>query len=134
MTPMTLHGRLLGISLVLLAGCAKGQSTNSAAGDATDRPAGATAAAPNRYTLAVGTRIDAALTNTISSRNAKAGDAFTASVVEDVKNAGGAVATPPVGSDGTSRPSITASISAIRLASSAGEANVSAAGVSTSTV
>jgi hypothetical protein len=88
---MTVPGRLLGISLVLLAGCAKGQSTNSpaGAGEATDRPAGATS-----YTLAVGTEIDAALTTTISSRHAKAGDAFTATVVEDVKSAGGSVAIP----------------------------------------
>jgi hypothetical protein len=89
-----MHGRVLAISLILLAGCGMGQATNRPAGEATDRPAGATAVAPRTYTLGTGTRIDVALTTTISSRNAKAGDAFTASVVEDVKNAGGSVAIP----------------------------------------
>jgi Glycine zipper len=94
MTSMTVHGRLLAVSLILLAGCGMGQANNSPAGEATDRPAGSTAAAPRSYTLAVGTEIDAALTTTISSRHAKAGDAFTATVVEDVKSAGGSVAVP----------------------------------------
>jgi hypothetical protein len=96
MALMTPHGRLLAMSLVLLAGCAKGQFANSAdgAGGETDRPAGTTAAAPKSYTLAVGTLIDATITSTISSRQAKVGDVFTATVVEDVRNAGGAVAIP----------------------------------------
>jgi hypothetical protein len=94
MTFTTVDGRLLAMALVLLAGCG-GKSTNSLAGDeAAGRPAGATAAAPKNYTLATGTRIDASLTTTISSRHAKAGDGFTASVVEDVKSAGGSVAIP----------------------------------------
>ena len=93
MTFTTVDRRLLVMALVLLAGCG-GRSTNSLAGDeASGRPTG-TAAAPKSYTLGTGTRIDAALTTTISSRHAKAGDAFTASVVEDVKNAGGSVAIP----------------------------------------
>lgn len=92
----TVHGRPLALALVLLAGCAKGQSTNSpaGAGEATDHAAGTTAAAPRSYTLAVGTLIDATITTTISSRQAKVGDSFTATVVEDVKSAGGSVAIP----------------------------------------
>jgi hypothetical protein len=93
---MTVPGRLLAMSLVFLAGCGKGQSTNSpaGAGEATDHAGGATAAAPKSHTLAVGTPIVAAITAAISSRNAKAGDTFTANVVEDVKGAGGSVAIP----------------------------------------
>jgi hypothetical protein len=44
--------------------------------------------------LGVGTKMDIAATDTISSRTAKAGDAFTARVVEDVKNAAGKVVIP----------------------------------------
>ena len=44
--------------------------------------------------LAAGTRIDAALTDTISSRHGRAGNAFTARVVEDVRSSGGSVAIP----------------------------------------
>jgi hypothetical protein len=91
MTFMTVHGPRLAMSLVVLVGCTRAQSTNGAV---TDRPAGATASAPRNYTLAVGTVIDAALTTTISSRQAKAGDAFTATVVEDVRSTGGSVAIP----------------------------------------
>lgn len=88
---MTVHGARLAMSLVVLVGCTRAQSTNGAV---TDRPAGATGSAPRNYTLAVGTVIDAALTTTISSRQAKAGDAFTATVVEDVRSTGGSVAIP----------------------------------------
>jgi len=44
--------------------------------------------------LAVGTKVDIAATDTISSRTAKVGDAFTARVVEDVRNAAGHVVIP----------------------------------------
>jgi len=44
--------------------------------------------------LAVGTHMDIAATDTISSRTAKVGDAFTARVVEDVRNAAGKVVIP----------------------------------------
>jgi hypothetical protein len=88
MTSTTRYGPVLAISLVLLAACSKGGSPNLPAGSS---PASAASAS---YTLAVGTLVDATLTDTISSRHAKAGDAFTASVVEDVKNADGRVAIP----------------------------------------
>jgi hypothetical protein len=44
--------------------------------------------------LGVGAKIDVAARDTISSRTAKAGDVFTARVVEDVKNATGQVVIP----------------------------------------
>jgi len=86
MTYRTMHGALLASSLVLLAACTKGESA--------DRPAGSTAAAPTSYTLNAGTLVDAAITETISSRHAKPGDGFTARVEEDVRNTGGWVAIP----------------------------------------
>jgi hypothetical protein len=86
MTSTTRYGPVLAISLVLLAACAKGEST--------DRSGGSIATAAGSYNLAAGTLVDAAVTDEISSRHAKAGDAFTASVVEDVKNADGLVAIP----------------------------------------
>ncbi|MGH7569540.1 MAG: glycine zipper domain-containing protein [Gemmatimonadales bacterium] len=51
-------------------------------------------AAPTSYTLAAGTRLDAAVVDSINSRRNKAGDPFTARVVEDVKNAAGRVVIP----------------------------------------
>lgn len=86
MTSTTPYGPVLAISLVLLAACAKGEST--------DRSGGSMSTASASYNLAAGTLVDAAITNEISSREAKAGDAFTASVVEDVKNADGLIAIP----------------------------------------
>jgi hypothetical protein len=86
MTSTTRYGPVLAISLALLAGCTKGELT--------DRSGGSISTASASYTLAAGTLVDAALTDEISSRHAKAGDAFTASVVEDVKNAGGGVVIP----------------------------------------
>jgi hypothetical protein len=86
MTSTTRYDAHLAVSLVLLAACARSESV--------DLPPGSTSAAPASYTLAAGTVVDAALTDAISSRTAKAGDAFAASVVEDVKNADGSVAIP----------------------------------------
>jgi len=51
-------------------------------------------ARPAMARLAAGTVIDVAAADTISSRSAKVGDAFTAHVVEDVKNAAGHVVIP----------------------------------------
>lgn len=89
MTSTTRYGPLA-VSLAFLAACSTGESA--------DRPAGsgsaAASAAPTSYTLAAGTLIDAALTDEISSRHGRAGDAFTAHVVEEVHNAGGRVAIP----------------------------------------
>jgi hypothetical protein len=49
---------------------------------------------PALRTLSAGARFDVAATDTISSRTSKIGDAFTARVVEDVKNAAGQVVIP----------------------------------------
>lgn len=92
MTSTTRYGPVLAISLVLLAGCSKGGSLNVPASSSSSPSA--TSAASGSYNLAAGTLVDATLTAEISSRHAKAGDAFTASVVEDVKNADGLVAIP----------------------------------------
>ena len=51
-------------------------------------------ATPATLTLAAGSHFDMAATDTITSRTAKAGDAFTARVVEDVRNAAGKVVIP----------------------------------------
>ena len=58
------------------------------------RPAPARPAAPTSYTLAAGTRLHLGVTDTITSRSAKAGDAFTATVVEDLTDASGRVTVP----------------------------------------
>jgi len=86
MTVTTRYGPLLASTLVLLAACSRGETT--------DRPDGSAAAAPTGYTLAAGTLVDAAITDAISSREAHAGDAFTADVVDDVRNGGGGVVIP----------------------------------------
>jgi len=90
MTSTTRYGPVLAISLVLLASCSQGGSPNVPASSSS----GSSSAASGSYNLAAGTLVDATLTDEISSRHAKAGDAFTASVVEDVKNADGLVAIP----------------------------------------
>lgn len=51
-------------------------------------------ARPAMARLGVGAKMDIAAADTISSRTAKVGDAFTAHVVEDVKNATGQVVIP----------------------------------------
>lgn len=51
-------------------------------------------ARPAAMRLAAGARFDVAATDTISSRTAQTGDAFTARVVEDVKNAAGQIVIP----------------------------------------
>jgi len=49
---------------------------------------------PAMARLGAGTKVDIAAADTISSRTAKVGDAFTARVVEDVRNAAGHVVIP----------------------------------------
>src|SRR5579884_3540022 len=51
-------------------------------------------AAPTTFTLAAGTRMALAAADTISTRHAKAGDPFTATVSEDVRDAAGHVVIP----------------------------------------
>ncbi len=58
------------------------------------RPKPATPPAPTMYTAAAGTHLDMAVTDTISSRTSHAGDAFSAKVVDDVKDAQGHVVIP----------------------------------------
>lgn len=58
------------------------------------RPAPARPTAPTRYTLDAGTRLHLGVSDTITSRTAKAGDAFTATVVEDMTDASGRVTVP----------------------------------------
>src|SRR6266516_389897 len=58
------------------------------------RPKPATPPAPRIYTAAAGTHLDMAVTDTISSRTNHAGDAFSAKVVDDVKDARGHVVIP----------------------------------------
>ena len=57
-------------------------------------PAPPKPAVPTTTTLASGTHFDLAAGDTISSRTAKVGDAFSSRVVEDVKNAAGQVVIP----------------------------------------
>jgi hypothetical protein len=82
------HSFVLALSLILAAACSPG--------DTTDRPAstGSGPATSARYALPAGTLIDAALTSTIRSHDATAGDVFTARVVADVTNDLGSVAIP----------------------------------------
>lgn len=98
-------GRWSAIALVLVTACSQGGATPAlpGTGDAPNAPAAKVTAptvrerapaVPASFNLAVGTRIDATMNDTISSRHAHAGDTFTARVVRDVKNAGGAVAIP----------------------------------------
>lgn len=75
----TTHRLLLASCVALLAGCSAGESADAPDGDA----------APLSRTLDVGTRVDATLSQAISSSSARAGDAFVAQVVRDVTNADG---------------------------------------------
>jgi hypothetical protein len=88
MTFTTPRGSVLAISLVLLAACSNGQPPAIAAGSSSS------GSAATNFGLPVGTLINAVLTDAISSRHGKAGDAFTGQVVGDVKTAGGRVAIP----------------------------------------
>ncbi len=51
-------------------------------------------AAPSTLSLAAGTKLTLSATDTISTRSAKAGDGFTATVSEDVRDASGRVVIP----------------------------------------
>src|SRR3989454_4330696 len=58
------------------------------------RPTPVTPPAPTVYTAPAGTHLDMAVSDTITSRTNHAGDAFTAKVVDDVKDAQGHVVIP----------------------------------------
>lgn len=106
------------LALAVFVGCAQGDQSGQAA-DSTARnltlastessavlkdvpaaPASRPAAekpkpeAPRTWTLAAGTRVDMSVSDTISSRTAKAGDSFTATVRRDVKDAAGHIVIP----------------------------------------
>ncbi|MBI1966627.1 MAG: hypothetical protein HYS40_01435 [Gemmatimonadetes bacterium] len=68
--------------------------TPPAARSAPPAPKPTAPAAPTSYTAAAGTRLDMAVTDTISSRKNKVGDTFAATVVEDVKDVAGRVVIP----------------------------------------
>jgi len=94
MTSTTTHRLSMTILLVLLAGCSKAESSDNPQGAPVGQSARATPAAPSSYTLASGTLIDATTTTTISSQHGVAGDAFTALVASDVRDAAGTVVIP----------------------------------------
>src|SRR6059058_5512292 len=92
------------LTAVALAGCVKSdqanQSADSTARNLTLAPTESTAAMkdvpapPTALTAAAGTRMSLAASDSISTRQAKAGDAFTATVGQDVKDAAGHVVIP----------------------------------------
>lgn len=86
---------MLGL-IVVFGACSRGESADAPDGSTELAKAAAAkaAAAPRTYTLDGGTRIEAAITNEISSRHAVAGDVFSAIVVADVMGANGAVVIP----------------------------------------
>lgn len=84
-TTLALRCAVLANALLLFAACS--------GGEAADAPAASTTA-ETTYTLATGTLVDAELLGTISSRDAVAGDVFSARVVRDVTNAAARVAIP----------------------------------------
>ena len=59
-----------------------------------ERPKPPAPPAPTTVTLPAGSHFDMAAADTITSRTAKAGDAFTARIVEDVRNAAGKIVIP----------------------------------------
>jgi len=108
------------VATAALFGCAKGEQANRSA-DSTARnltlaPTESTAAmkdvpappdkapekkkeppkppAPTSFTLSAGTHVSASVNDSITTRSAKAGDTFTATVSQDVRNAAGHVVIP----------------------------------------
>lgn len=80
------------LSIAALAACRGDSGQAAEAGKLTRTPAAP--AAPASWTLDVGRQFSAATRDTISSRSAKVGDAFSATVVSDVQDARGRVAIP----------------------------------------
>ena len=91
MTSKTSYGLLPALSLILLAACSSSEAADRPPGESRS---GGSIAAATTYTLSTGTLVDAALLESISSRHAKAGDAFQARVVRDVRNAAARIAIP----------------------------------------
>ena len=89
----------LAIALLLSAACSGGEAADAPAGSAAGSTAATPAAtprpaAPTTYTLGSGTLIDTELIGTISSRDAGAGDLFSARVIGDVRTSTAQVAIP----------------------------------------
>ena len=83
------------LSIAALAACRGDSGQAAEAGKLTRTPAAPAApAVPASWTLDAGRQITAATRDTISSRSAKVGDAFSATVVSDVQDARGRVAIP----------------------------------------
>jgi hypothetical protein len=95
-TTLALRCAVLANALLLFAACSGGEAADAPAASTTAETPDATAqpAPPTTYTLATGTLVDAELLGTISSRDAVAGDVFSARVVRDVTNAAARVAIP----------------------------------------
>lgn len=77
------HRPLLGVAVAMLAACSGGASSDNADGTVS-----------GGYSLASGTRIEAAMIETLSSRNGTVGDRFSAEVVRDVQDVDGRVLIP----------------------------------------
>jgi Glycine zipper len=77
-------GLLPALGLFALAACAGGAANNVGGGgsDATSTKS------TQGYTVPQGTAVEAAITDTITTRRSKAGDSFTANVVADVRSGG----------------------------------------------
>jgi hypothetical protein len=85
MTPTQRLGQLRTIGLLALVACAGGSTPDGAPGsDSKSSTSGGT----QNYTVPQGTAVEAAITDTLTTRNNKAGDSFTASVVADVRSGG----------------------------------------------
>jgi hypothetical protein len=92
MTSTTLlrHSSRLATLLILLAACSRAETMDLPDGSTVTPATGAATS----YRVDAGTRVDAVLTDVISSRQAHTGDAFTLRVANDVPTAGGRVAIP----------------------------------------
>ncbi len=93
MTYTRSHRLLMAIPMLLLGACSNAESADNPDGSPVDQPA-RTPPAASSYTLASGTVIDATTTTSISSQHGGVGDAFTALVVSDVRDASGRVVIP----------------------------------------
>lgn len=80
--------------VVFSAACSNAESADNPDGSPVEGAESAAPAAPTTRTLGSGTLIAATTTATISSREARAGDLFTASVVADVTDSRGTVVIP----------------------------------------
>ncbi len=85
MTPTQRLGQLRTIGLLALVACGGGSTPDGAPGSASKS---STSGGTQNYTVPQGTAVEAAITDTITTRRNKVGDSFTASVVGDVRSGG----------------------------------------------